>query len=182
MIKEICNYKPKNKDEINDKTYMLELYEIHKEKLYSRFKFFHFTASAVVFNANYDKVLFVYHKIYDSWAWMGGHMDGMQDFLEVAKKEVKEESGLKDIKPVFKHPVSIEVLSVAEHYKNGEVVSPHQHLNVTYAFIGNEEDELRVNYDETKGVKWIKISELENYVDEERMLKIYNKIIERVVK
>jgi hypothetical protein len=37
VIKEIYNYKPKNKDEINDKTYMLELYETHKEKLYSRF-------------------------------------------------------------------------------------------------------------------------------------------------
>ena len=36
----------------------------------------------------------VYHNIYDSWSWLGGHADGETDLLAVALREVKEETGL----------------------------------------------------------------------------------------
>src|SRR5690554_2974851 len=112
MIKQLLDYKAKDKYEQIDKTYMVEVYETYKEKLFSRFKFFNFSSLAVVFNENYTKVLFIYHKIYDSWGWMGGHMDGLTYFYLLAKKEVNEESGIKNFKPIFNEPVSIEILPV----------------------------------------------------------------------
>ena len=51
----------------------------------------HFTASAWVLNPKKDKVLMLYHNIYQSWSWSGGHADGEGDLLSVAMKEVKEE-------------------------------------------------------------------------------------------
>ena len=36
----------------------------------------HMTASSWLLNATYDKVLMIYHNIYHSWAWTGGHADG----------------------------------------------------------------------------------------------------------
>lgn len=182
MIKQLLDYKPKDKYEQIDKTYMLEVYETYKEKLFSRFKFFHFSSSAVVFNENYTKVLFIYHKLYDSWGWMGGHMDGLTDFYLVAKKEVNEESGIKNFKPIFNEPVSIEILPVWQHLKDGKPISSHIHLNLTYAFVASEEEELIVNEVETRGVKWILINELDKYVKEEQMLPIYERIIKRVIK
>ena len=32
----------------------------------------------------------IYHKIYKSWAWTGGHADGDSNLLHVAIKEAKE--------------------------------------------------------------------------------------------
>ena len=56
-------------------------------------KCYHFTSSAWVVSPDFKKVLMVYHNIYNSWSWMGGHADGESDLLKVAIKEVKEESG-----------------------------------------------------------------------------------------
>lgn len=182
MIKQLKEYKPQDIFEVEDKKYMLELYDKYGEKLFERFKYFHFSSSAVVFNEDLTKVLFIYHKIYDSWSWMGGHMDSEYDFYEVAKKEVFEESGAENILPIFKTPVSIEILPVWYHIKDDKPISSHMHLNVTYAFSAKEDEQLEVNKEETKGVRWIKISDLEKYVTEKEMLPIYKKIIERVIR
>ena len=53
----------------------------------------HFTASAWVVNPARDKVLMIYHNIYNSWSWTGGHADGETDLLAVALREVSEETG-----------------------------------------------------------------------------------------
>lgn len=176
----IINYKPQSEFEQADKTMMLEVYKTYGDILFKRFKLFHFSASAMVFNKDLTKVLMIHHKIYNSWSWMGGHMDGEKDFFKVSLKEAKEESGLKDLTPISLTPVSIEVLPVWQHYKNGEVIISHQHLNVSYAFIADEKELLIKNHQETYGVKWTLITEIEKVVKEALMIPIYKKIIKRV--
>ena len=92
----------------------------------------HFTASAWVLNPSKNKVLMLYHNIYQSWSWSGGHADGEGDLLSVAMKEVKEESGLVSLKPLSDSPISIEILGVQPHYKKQKYVSAHLHLNYTF--------------------------------------------------
>ena len=36
----------------------------------------------------------VYHNIYDSWSWIGGHADGSEDLRSVAMRELQEETGV----------------------------------------------------------------------------------------
>mgnify|MGYP002237558723 CR=1 FL=1 len=52
------------------------------------------TASAWVVNKDRSKVLMIYHNIYNSWSWLGGHADGETDLLAVAIREVREEAAL----------------------------------------------------------------------------------------
>lgn len=84
----------------------------------------HFTASAWVVNPARDKALMAYHRIYDSWAWLGGHADGDQDLLHVALKEVEEESGVK-ANPVTDQIYSVEILTVDGHEKKKANTSRH---------------------------------------------------------
>ena len=52
------------------------------EELYSRDNAAaHLTVSAWVVSPDRSQVLMAYHKLYDSWAWLGGHADGDRDLL-----------------------------------------------------------------------------------------------------
>ena len=51
------------------------------------------TASAWVLSRDRRRVVMVYHNLYRSWSWTGGHADGGRDLLAVAMREVTEETG-----------------------------------------------------------------------------------------
>lgn len=106
-------------------------------------------------------------------------MDGEQDFLNVAIKEAKEETGLTHLTPKSIQPVSIEVLPVWFHYKKGRPISSHLHLNASFILIADEFEPLKQNEEETHGVQWVDISKITEYVSEPEMMPIYTKIIER---
>ena len=90
-------YIPYNEQEEADKEVMLSYINNFDNVLTRENKYGHFTSSAFVLNRERTKILMAYHKIYDSWAWVGGHSDGDSDLLHVAMKEAKEETGVKDI-------------------------------------------------------------------------------------
>ena len=77
----------------------------------------HMTASAWVVNQDKSKILMVYHNIYNSWSWLGGHADGETDLLAVALREVKEEAGISHVCPVSEEIFSLESLTVDGHVK-----------------------------------------------------------------
>ncbi|EPZ55371.1 NUDIX domain protein [[Clostridium] sordellii ATCC 9714] len=75
------------------------------------------TSSGFIVNKNRDKVLMIHHNIYNSWGWTGGHADGDSDLLHVAIKEAREETGLKNVRPITNEICSIEILPVSAHVK-----------------------------------------------------------------
>lgn len=117
------------------------------------------TASAWVVNRTRTKVLMIYHNIYDSWSWLGGHADGEKNLLSVAVREVQEESGIREVRPVSGDIYSLEALTVDGHVKRGQYVSSHLHLNVTYLLEASEEDSLKIKPDENSGVSWFGLEE-----------------------
>ena len=68
----IENYTPFNEQEAADKTLILAFLAANPDAFYRSNRIAHMTASAWVVNPARDKVLMVYHKIYDSWSWTGG--------------------------------------------------------------------------------------------------------------
>ena len=132
FIEDIKNYKPYNIQEKNDKELILLAVNNFNNLFTRENPILHFTSSGYIINKTRDKVLMIYHKIYNSWAWTGGHNDGDTNFLRVAIKEAQEETGLKNINVISDDIFSIDVLTVNGHIKKNKFVSAHLHLNITY--------------------------------------------------
>lgn len=178
--KEFENYVPKCKQEEIDKLSILGFIDNNSDCLFRTNLIAHITSSAIVVNKKMDKVLFVHHNIYNSWSWVGGHNDGNPNLLEVALQEAKEETGVKKITPYNNEIISIDVIQVENHIKNGCFVGDHLHLNATFLLIADEEDSLIIKEDENSGVRWFYINEVMDIVKEERIKKVYSKIFDRV--
>ena len=140
----------------------------------------HVTASAWVVDRRREKVLMVFHNIYQSWSWTGGHADGESDLLSVALREVSEESGLKKLKAVHPDIFSLEVLPVAAHVKRGKSVKEHLHLNCTYLIEADENEPLTVKADENSAVAWFPVEEAIARCTEPEMRPIYRKLADKV--
>ena len=181
LKKQLEEYVPVNEQEEKDKEIMLRSFEDFDDVLKRDNEYLHFTSSAVVVNKNRDKVLMIYHNIYQSWAWTGGHADGDCDLLHVAIKEAKEETGLKEVLPVINEILGLNVLTVNGHIKNDKYVSSHLHLSIAYLLEANEDDELIINEEETSGVKWIPINELHIHCNEPYIVKtVYDKFNKKI--
>jgi 8-oxo-dGTP pyrophosphatase MutT (NUDIX family) len=177
-IKDIKNYKAKNEQEEKDQAAMLEFAFNNPDALLRTNLVAHFTSSAIVLNNAKNKVLFIHHNIYNSWGWVGGHNDGEEDFLEVAIKEAKEETGVKTIVPLDNNIHALDVIYVPNHIKNGEYVGDHLHMNLTYLLIADETESLSIKQDENSGVAWFHLDEALNAIDEPRMVPIYRKLFD----
>ncbi|MGL4847772.1 MAG: NUDIX hydrolase [Clostridium sp.] len=176
----IKKYTPINEQEMKDKVLFMRCMENFEDTLTRRNVVCHFTASAFVVNKDRTKTLMIYHNIYNTWAWTGGHMDGEEDFLKVALKELKEETGIKEAKLLSEEIMSLDSIPVGGHTKNGVYISPHLHLNIAYLFECSEEEEVRAKLDENSGVKWIEINQLHKYVEKEPYIYyIYKKIMDK---
>jgi 8-oxo-dGTP pyrophosphatase MutT (NUDIX family) len=159
VINSIKNYTPYNEQEKKDKDLILNAL-LHEKNIFTRENALaHMTASAWVVNQDKTKVLMVWHNIFQSWSWLGGHADGDEDLLHVALKEVKEESGLVHVTPLSTEIFSLESLTVNGHIKNGAYVSSHLHLNVTYLLEANDQEPLKSKLDENRGVRWFPLDE-----------------------
>ena len=155
LITQIENYIPFNEQEAQDKALILAFLNSGAELITRDNPAAHLTASAWVVSPDRKQVIMVYHNLYQSWSWMGGHADGDWDLLRVAKKEVMEECGLHDLTVVSPEIFSLEVLTVAGHEKKGKYLSSHLHLNVTYLFEADPAQPLRIKPDENSGVAWV---------------------------
>lgn len=142
----------------------------------------HFTASAWVMNPCRDRVLMIHHNIYRAWGWIGGHADGDADLLAVACRELEEETGLREYRVISDLPLSLEILGVQAHEKNGRYVAPHLHLNVTFFFEAEMGHPLQAKADENSGVTWRSIDEVYRDNTEPHMCVIYRKLLERTTK
>lgn len=153
-IESIRRYRPWNEQEERDKALILAYLEEHPDAFSRADPVAHMTASAWVVNRERTKVLMVYHRIYDSWAWTGGHADGERDLLGVALRECREETGIAHVRPVSEEIYSLEILTVDGHEKHGAYVASHLHLNVTYLLEADERDALHIRAEENAGVRW----------------------------
>ena len=117
LIRQIENYPPFNEQEEKDKALILGWIRNNENAFSRENTVAHITASAWVVNKDRSKVLMVYHNIYNSWSWLGGHADEETDLLSVAIREVKEEAGISNVRPVSEEIFSLESLTVDGHVK-----------------------------------------------------------------
>lgn len=174
-------YVPYNEQEIKDKETMLKYIDTFSDVLTRNNDMCHFTCSAFILNKTKDKMLMIHHNIYNSWAWVGGHADGEGDFLEVTLREIAEETGIKDAKPLSNDIFVIDILPVKGHVKHGKYVSAHVHLSVAYLVEADENEPLSIKEDENSGVKWIPVDKIVESSSEPQMQVVYQKAIDKLI-
>lgn len=181
LLEQLSSYQPCNEQEDADRREMLLLLQKESNLFTRENRQAHFTASAWIVNPARNRVLMVYHRIYDSWAWTGGHADGETDLLSVALREAREETGIAQVCPLSEAPFSIETLTVNGHEKRGAYVPCHLHLNVTYLLEAEDTQALHIKEDENKGARWFSLEDSLKKPTEKWMVeRVYRKLNEKL--
>lgn len=183
LLEKIRNYQPTNEQEARDQEQMLLFMAQNPDYLERSNPIAHFTASIWTVNKERTKTLMVYHNIYNSWSWIGGHADGEEDLCAVAMRELEEETGVKHAKLISSDIFSLETLTVDGHIKKGVYVPCHLHFNVTFLAEVEESEPLIVREAENQAVKWWTFEEALKASTEPWMVEhIYKKLVEKVLK
>ena len=180
---DIAAYEPANEQEEVDKQVILSVLGTC-ENAFSREALAHMACSIWVVSPDCAQTLLVFHNIYGSWSWIGGHADGERDLAAVALRELQEETGVSHARMVLLPAGSIyslEVLTVDGHEKRGKYVGSHLHLNVTYLAVASPDEPIRIKPDENSGVKWVPTEDAialstEPWIRE----RIYRKLIDKL--
>lgn len=113
----------------------------------------HVTGSVLLVSADGLRVLMNHHKFLNIWICFGGHADGERDILNVAMREVVEESGIADIEPVTGHIFDVDIHDIPANAKKNE--PPHRHFDIRYLFrVRNAVNENFAQSDESNGLRW----------------------------
>lgn len=130
----------------------------------------HVTASAWVIDRELrNRALLVHHVKLGRWLQPGGHADGDSDLLQVALKEVEEETGV----TISDRPQDIFDLDVhlIPFHKD---VPPHLHLDVRFLFMADSSFPLTVSA-ESHAVRWIEFSEIPMLGVDQSVLRLLRK-------
>lgn len=202
----VAAFEPFNEQEAADKRVILHALDTDPD-CFVRSAQAHMACSIWVVDPSFTQTLLVYHNIYDSWSWIGGHADGECDLAAVALRELQEETGVAHARLVAgeahgagdasaaSEPTvggvrplcgpggiySLEVLTVDGHEKRGEYVSSHLHLNVTYLAIADPAEPIRIKPDENSGVRWVPLEDAIRLSTEPWIRdRIYRKLIDKL--
>ncbi len=181
LLAELRIYQPWNEQEGQDRDEIIRQIENAPDIFTRENRNAHMTASAWIVNPARTRILMVYHNLYDSWSWCGGHADGETDLLQVALREAREETGIVHPCAVSENIFSLEILTVDGHEKKGRYVSSHLHLNLTYLLEADETENLRTKPDENSNVAWFLLDEAVKVSSEPWFrARIYSKLNEKL--
>ena len=179
---DILKFEPYDAKEALDKEVMLSFIEKNDDVFVRDNKIAHMTTSGWITNKDRNKILMIYHNIYDSWAWVGGHADGDEDLMHVVRKEIEEETGISDIKFLSDEIYGLNIVTVDNHIKRGKEVNSHLHFDIEYLIEADDTIPLQIKEDENSGVQWVDIDKVVEYSTEEKMKPIYQRLIDKMKK
>lgn len=181
-LQDFMDFVPRCEQEGTDRAAILKAIRQYPDTILTRKNTLqHVTSSAIILNFTLDRILMVYHNLYRSWSWTGGHADGEDDLLSVALREAREETGLSDPMPLGSQMLTLNILPVWGHIKKGRYLSSHLHLNAAFVLLADEQAPIRAKRDENSGVQWFPVADIPHLcANEPQMVEIYLRLLERV--
>ena len=136
----------------------------------------HLTGSAWVMNESGTHVLLLHHRKLEKWLQPGGHADGDCNLRRVAEREVSEETGVRHLTPALNTIFDLDIHTIPAR---GDEPA-HQHYDLRYAFIAQDGESSLTGNEESNDVRWVALSELENFTREESVLRMRSKWLLRM--
>ena len=120
----------------------------------------HMTGSAWIIDRSKQYALLVNHVKLNRWLQPGGHADGDENIVAVARKEAEEETGLKNltlINPLF----DIDIHPIPER----KDFPKHDHYDIRCLFLADKNEGVFVS-EESHAVEWFPLTELVKKIGE----------------
>jgi 8-oxo-dGTP pyrophosphatase MutT (NUDIX family) len=171
IVQDLIQYAARFPDEENKTYEFISFIEAHPDCFERTCVKGHLTGSSIIYNEDFTKVLLTHHKKLNKWLQLGGHADGDTDLSQVALKEAQEESGLENVEFCFdKKIIDIDLHLIPKNPKDEQ----HFHYDVRYCFKTKTPEKIKISH-ESKELRWIDISELSSYTQEESLLRLVKK-------
>lgn len=138
----------------------------------------HVTASAFVLSPDGDRVLLIRHRTLGRWLQPGGHVDPSDaDIVAAARREVEEETGLRDLELAPGQPwlIDVDVHDIPANPAKGEPAHEHHDARVLF-HAGSWELEDR---EEVAGVRWVPLADVASLDTDSSVLRVVAKLKER---
>ncbi|GMQ98294.1 MAG: hypothetical protein BMS9Abin17_0801 [Acidimicrobiia bacterium] len=126
----------------------------------------HFTASGFVASPDGTAMLLILHGKLGRWLQPGGHVESGDDTVEdVVRREVSEETGVRDIERLGRSLLRIDAHTIPQHAAEPE----HTHIDLGMGF--HALDEKIGPLDEVIDARWVRFDELHRYAVDNAVLK-----------
>jgi 8-oxo-dGTP pyrophosphatase MutT (NUDIX family) len=115
----------------------------------------HITGSAFIIDEKGQHTLLTHHAKLNRWLQPGGHADGDENVVDVALREVQEETGLKKLTLYGESLFDIDIHTIPARKDFPE----HQHYDIRFLFQALREEALLIT-EESHDLAWKPLSEL----------------------
>ena len=124
------------------------------------------TASAIVVNPDFSKILVMHHKLHGFYKQFGGHADGNSKLDDVAATELFQESGAHGT--FLSHmPIDLIRWNFPDRNKNGIFYPAHDCFDIGFLFMMDDKVKPNPNKREVLDTKWESLKKWRNYSDME---------------
>ncbi|CAN5326432.1 NUDIX hydrolase [soil metagenome] len=134
----------------------------------------HITGSAFIVSDDSMQTLLVHHAKLNRWLQPGGHADGDVNVARVAMREANEETGLEHLKLSSDQIFDIDIHPIPAR----KDLPGHDHYDIRYLVTGSMDEKIIVS-EESHDVKWVPLSNLEEYTQEKSVLRMKDKLLHR---
>lgn len=134
----------------------------------------HLTGSAWIVDEAREHALLLHHGKLNLWVQPGGHVEDDADMLSASWREAREETGLRDVRPVSEDIFDVDVHTIPANRQEAQ----HLHYDIRFLFVADRAAPLVVS-SESKDLMWVPLTRIADVTREESIRRMALKTLRR---